>query len=66
MIRGRDPLALSQIIGDVLDSFNRSATMEILYNAKEIMNSIGLKGSHVTGELDVESLVQIRLSCACL
>jgi protein FLOWERING LOCUS T len=54
MIRGRDPLALSQIIGDVLDPFSRSATMRILYNDKEITNGTGLKASHVASAPRIE------------
>lgn len=54
MIRGRDPLAVSQIIGDVLDPFNRSATMQIRYNDKEITNGTGLKASHAASAPKIE------------
>ncbi|XP_078174448.1 protein FLOWERING LOCUS T-like [Carex rostrata] len=54
MIRGRDPLAVSQIIGDVLDPFNRSATMKIRYNDKEITNGTGLKASHAASAPKIE------------
>ncbi|KAJ3681142.1 hypothetical protein LUZ60_015631 [Juncus effusus] len=54
MSRGRDPLALSQVVGDVLDPFVKSATMRIMYNDKEITNGIHLKGSHVSSAPRVE------------
>ncbi|KAJ4779682.1 PEBP (phosphatidylethanolamine-binding protein) family protein [Rhynchospora pubera] len=54
MSRGRDPLVLSQIIGDVLDPFDKSATMRIMYNGVEITNSTGMKASQVASAPRVE------------
>ncbi|KAJ3687549.1 hypothetical protein LUZ61_016713 [Rhynchospora tenuis] len=54
MSRGRNPLELSQIIGDVLDHFNKSATMRIMYNGVEITNSTGMKASQVASAPRVE------------
>lgn len=54
MIRGRDPLILGQIIGDVLDPFVRSANMRVLYNGKELTNGTGLRPSAVVHEPRVE------------
>ncbi|KAG2644541.1 hypothetical protein PVAP13_2KG203496 [Panicum virgatum] len=54
MSRGRDPLALSQVIGDVLDPFVKSATMRINYGDKEITNGTGLRASAVLNAPHVE------------
>lgn len=54
MSRGRDPLALSQVIGDVLDPFIKSATMRINYGDKEITNGTGLRASAVLNAPHVE------------
>uniref|UniRef100_A0ACD5YG27 Uncharacterized protein n=1 Tax=Avena sativa TaxID=4498 RepID=A0ACD5YG27_AVESA len=54
MSRGRDPLALSQVIGDVLDPFVKSATMRINYGEKEITNGTGLRASAVLNAPQVE------------
>ncbi|XP_038975238.1 protein HEADING DATE 3A-like [Phoenix dactylifera] len=54
MIRGRDPLILGQIIGDVLDHFVRSASMRVVYNGKELTNGTGLRPSAVAGAPQVE------------
>ncbi|KAG0544436.1 hypothetical protein BDA96_02G275500 [Sorghum bicolor] len=54
MSRGRDPLALSQVIGDVLDPFIKSATMRINYGDKEITNGTGLRASAVFNAPHVE------------
>ncbi|XP_073112021.1 protein HEADING DATE 3A isoform X1 [Elaeis guineensis] len=54
MIRGRDPLVLGQIIGDVLDPFVRSASMRVVYNGKELTNGTGLRPSAVEHEPWVE------------
>ncbi|KAG1327578.1 protein HEADING DATE 3A [Cocos nucifera] len=54
MIRGRDPLVLGQIIGDVLDPFVRSANMRVVYNGKELTNGTGLRPSAVANEPWVE------------
>lgn len=54
MIRGRDPLILGQIIGDVLDPFVRSATMRVVYNDGELTNGTRLRPSAVASEPRVE------------
>uniref|UniRef100_A0A0E0M3B5 Uncharacterized protein n=1 Tax=Oryza punctata TaxID=4537 RepID=A0A0E0M3B5_ORYPU len=54
MSRGRDPLALSQVIGDVLDPFIKSAAMRINYGEKEITNGTGLRSSAVFSAPHVE------------
>lgn len=54
MSRGRDPLALSQVIGDVLDPFVKSAAMRINYGEKEITNGTGLRASAVLNAPQVE------------
>ncbi|XP_073004688.1 protein FLOWERINGUS T-like [Typha latifolia] len=54
MSRGRDPLVLGQVIGDVLDPFVKSATMRIMYNSKEITNGTGLRASAVATKPHVE------------
>ncbi|XP_014758321.1 protein FLOWERING LOCUS T isoform X7 [Brachypodium distachyon] len=54
MSRGRDPLALSQVIGDVLDPFVKSAAMRINYGEKEITNGTGLRSSSVLNAPQVE------------
>ncbi|KAE8776453.1 protein FLOWERING LOCUS T [Hordeum vulgare] len=50
----RDPLALSQVIGDVLDPFVKSATMRINYGEKEITNGTGVRSSAVLNAPKVE------------
>nr|AQQ11797.1 flowering locus t-like protein [Phyllostachys edulis] len=54
MSQGRDPLALSQVIGDVLDPFVKSAAMRINYGDKEITNGTGLRSSAVLNAPQVE------------
>ncbi|VAI34540.1 unnamed protein product [Triticum turgidum subsp. durum] len=54
MSRGRDPLALSQVIGDVLDPFVKSAAMRINYGEKEITNGTGVRSSAVLNAPQVE------------
>ncbi|XP_020088329.1 protein FLOWERING LOCUS T-like isoform X2 [Ananas comosus] len=54
MPRGRDPLVLGQVIGDVLDPFVKSATMRIIYDNKELTNGTGLRTSAVSSQPRVE------------
>ncbi|KAF7059867.1 hypothetical protein CFC21_066717 [Triticum aestivum] len=54
MSRGRDPLALSQVIGDVLDPFIKSAAMIINYGEKEITNGTGVRSSAVLNAPQVQ------------
>ncbi|XP_064991214.1 protein VERNALIZATION 3-like [Musa acuminata AAA Group] len=54
MSRGRDPLVLGQIVGDVLDPFTRSATMRIMYNNREISNGSRLRQSAVADKPQVQ------------
>ncbi|OEL18913.1 hypothetical protein BAE44_0020069 [Dichanthelium oligosanthes] len=63
MSRGRDPLALSQVIGDVLDPFVKSATMRINYGDKEITNGTGLRASAVLNapHVEIEGHDQMKL-----
>lgn len=63
MSRGRDPLALSQVIGDVLDPFVKSAAMRINYGEKEITNGTGLRSSAVPNapQVEIEGRDQTKL-----
>uniref|UniRef100_A0A0E0ETS5 Uncharacterized protein n=1 Tax=Oryza meridionalis TaxID=40149 RepID=A0A0E0ETS5_9ORYZ len=63
MSRGRDPLTLSQVIGDVLDPFIKSAAMRINYGEKEITNGTGLRSSAVftAPHVEIEGRDQTKL-----
>ncbi|XP_066160276.1 protein FLOWERINGUS T isoform X4 [Oryza sativa Japonica Group] len=63
MSRGRDPLALSQVIGDVLDPFIKSAAMRINYGEKEITNGTGVRSSAVftAPHVEIEGRDQTKL-----
>nr|QLM02174.1 flowering locus T 1B_3 [Maxillaria aurea] len=50
----RDPLVVGRIVGDVLDSFIRSASMSVIYNNKKVTNGSELKPSMVAREPRVE------------
>ncbi|ERN20106.1 hypothetical protein AMTRI_Chr06g179300 [Amborella trichopoda] len=47
MPRERDPLMVGRVIGDVLDPFNRSVTLNVIYNSREVTNGCELKPSAV-------------------
>ncbi|ERN20107.1 hypothetical protein AMTR_s00066p00046980 [Amborella trichopoda] len=47
MGRERDPLMVGGVIGDVLDPFNRSVTLNVIYNSREVTNGCGIKPSTV-------------------
>lgn len=53
MSRGRDPLVVGRVIGDILDPFTRSITLRITYN-REINNGYELKPSHVVNQPRVD------------
>nr|QUW05000.1 FT17gamma [Phyllostachys edulis] len=63
MSQGRDPLVLSQVIGDVLDPFVKSAVMRINYGEKEITNGTGLRSSAVFNapQVEIEGRDQTKL-----
>nr|QLM02184.1 flowering locus T 1B_2 [Miltoniopsis roezlii] len=50
----RDPLVVGRVVGDVLDSFIRSASMNVIYNNKKVTNGSELKPSVVAREPHVE------------
>nr|QLM02162.1 flowering locus T 1B [Masdevallia wendlandiana] len=50
----RDPLVVGSVVGDVLDPFIRTASMNVIYNNKEITNGSELKPSMVAREPRVE------------
>lgn len=54
LIMSRDPLAVGNVIGDVIDPFVKSATLRVLYNNKEVTNGSELKPSMVVNEPKVE------------
>ncbi|KAG6477438.1 hypothetical protein ZIOFF_066693 [Zingiber officinale] len=50
----RDPLALSNVVGDVLDPFLKSATIKVVYNNREVTNGSELKPSAIANAPRVE------------
>ncbi|XP_042432985.1 protein FLOWERING LOCUS T-like [Zingiber officinale] len=50
----RDPLALSNVVGDVLDPFLKSAAMKVVYNNREVTNGSELKPSAIANAPRVE------------
>ncbi|XP_031495072.1 protein RICE FLOWERING LOCUS T 1-like [Nymphaea colorata] len=43
----RDPLVVARIVGDVLDPFNRSVSLEVRYNSREVTNGCEFRPSAV-------------------
>ncbi|KAJ4956644.1 hypothetical protein NE237_013427 [Protea cynaroides] len=54
MARERDPLVVGGVIGDVLDSFNRSISIRVIYNNREVANGCDLRPSVVVNQPRVE------------
>lgn len=54
MQRERDPLAVSRVIGDVLDTFTRSVPLRVVYNRREVTNGCEFKPSAVAEQPRVE------------
>ncbi|XP_042503697.1 protein HEADING DATE 3A-like isoform X2 [Macadamia integrifolia] len=54
MPRERDPLVVSRVIGDVLDHFNRSIAIRVIYNSREVANGCDLRPSAVVNQPRVE------------
>nr|AVO20567.1 flowering locus T [Ambrosia artemisiifolia] len=54
MSRGRDPLVVGRVIGDVLESFTKSMNLTVSYNDREVSNGCELKPSQVVNQPRVE------------
>ncbi|KAJ8464493.1 hypothetical protein OPV22_027045 [Ensete ventricosum] len=54
MQRDRDSLAVSRVIGDVLDPFTRSVPLRVTYNSREVTNGCEFKPSAVAEQPRVE------------
>nr|AFB71092.1 flowering locus T 3 [Xanthium strumarium] len=54
MARGRDPLVVGRVIGDVLDGFTKSINLTVSYNDREVTNGCELKPSQVVNQPRVE------------
>ncbi|KAG9138740.1 hypothetical protein Leryth_023770 [Lithospermum erythrorhizon] len=54
MSRDRNPLVVGRVIGDVLDPFNRSLDMRVIYNSREVNNGCELKPSQVVNQPRVD------------
>ncbi|XP_043725286.1 protein HEADING DATE 3A-like [Telopea speciosissima] len=54
MARERDPLVVGGVIGDVLDLFNRSISIRVIYNNREVANGCDLRPSVVVNQPRVE------------
>ncbi|KZV37350.1 protein HEADING DATE 3A [Dorcoceras hygrometricum] len=54
MARGRDPLIVGRVIGDVLDPFTRSITLRVTYNNTDVTNGRDLRIAHVANQPRVE------------
>nr|AFQ00668.1 flowering locus T-like protein 2 [Allium cepa]AGZ20211.1 FT5 [Allium cepa] len=50
----RDPLVVGNVVGDVLDPFQKSASLRITYNNREVTNGSELKPSMVMNEPRIE------------
>jgi protein FLOWERING LOCUS T len=49
----RDPLVVGNVVGDILDPFNKSASLRVIYN-RELTNGSELKPSHVANGPRIE------------
>ncbi|CAL9767650.1 unnamed protein product [Musa acuminata subsp. burmannicoides] len=54
MQRDRDSLAVSRVIGDVLDPFTRSVHLRVIYSTREVTNGCEFKPSAVAEQPRVE------------
>ena len=50
MLRSRDPLIIGRIVGDVVDYFDASARLRVLYSNREITNGSELRPSQVENQ----------------
>ncbi|KAL5711665.1 Protein HEADING DATE 3A [Ranunculus cassubicifolius] len=50
MPRERDPLVVGRVVGDVLDPFNRSIQLSVVYGNREVSNGCELKPSMVVNQ----------------
>ncbi|XP_010270138.1 PREDICTED: protein HEADING DATE 3A-like [Nelumbo nucifera] len=54
MSRRRDPLVLGRVIGDVLDPFDKSISLRVFYNNREVNNGFEFRPSEVVNQPRVE------------
>lgn len=54
MSRGRDPLVVGRVIGDVLDPFTRSIGLRVTYNNREVNNGYEMRIAQVMNQPRVE------------
>ncbi|KAJ4957256.1 hypothetical protein NE237_014039 [Protea cynaroides] len=54
MPRERDPLVVSRVIGDVLDHFDRSISIRVVYSNREVANGYELRPSALVNQPRVE------------
>lgn len=54
MPRGRDPLLVGRVIGDVLDPFTRTIGLRVTYNSREVSNGNDLRIAQVANQPRVE------------
>ncbi|XP_062095279.1 protein VERNALIZATION 3-like isoform X2 [Humulus lupulus] len=54
MPRDRDPLVLSRVIGDVLDPFTNSISLEVFYDNMEVNNGCELQPSQIVNQPRVD------------
>lgn len=54
MARERDPLIVGRVIGDVLDTFDRSIPLRVTFTNREVTNGCDLRPSHVANQPRVE------------
>nr|DAD47269.1 TPA_asm: hypothetical protein HUJ06_017206 [Nelumbo nucifera] len=54
MPRERDPLVVGGVIGDVIDPFNRSISLRVTYNSRDVSNGCEFKPSAVVNQPRVD------------
>ncbi|KAL3520438.1 hypothetical protein ACH5RR_018587 [Cinchona calisaya] len=54
MNRGRDPLVVGRVVGDVLDPFTRSIALRVIYGDREVNNGIEFRPSQIVNQPRVE------------
>ncbi|XP_073124976.1 protein FLOWERINGUS T-like [Henckelia pumila] len=54
MSRGRDPLVVGRVVGDVLDPFTLSIGLRVTYNNREVSNGYDLRIGQVSNQPRVE------------
>uniref|UniRef100_A0A803MRI8 Uncharacterized protein n=1 Tax=Chenopodium quinoa TaxID=63459 RepID=A0A803MRI8_CHEQI len=50
----RDPLVVGRVIGDILDPFNRTVTLRVSFNNRDVNNGCELRPSQVVNQQRVE------------